>query len=181
MSLRVATGKQARVANHDESSRPKNDNSPPKQQQHAQNTMVPRATDPGFNAAPAQQPVEAPRHKRIPDDNIAKLIAEENESKTKFPQYPGLERWELVEKMGDGAFSNVYRARDLDGSAGEVAIKVVRKFEMNSMQVRGVHGDSRALRQPPFLAFAVCFPFLSEFPLPTLGLLLEQQTSPSRL
>lgn len=37
--------------------------------------------------------------------------------------------------MGDGAFSNVYRARDTTGERGEVAIKVVRKYEMNSMQV----------------------------------------------
>lgn len=37
--------------------------------------------------------------------------------------------------MGDGAFSNVYRARDTTGEQGEVAIKVVRKYEMNSMQV----------------------------------------------
>ena len=62
-------------------------------------------------------------------------MAEENETKGKLPKYPGLERWQLLEKMGDGAFSNVYRARDLDGEAGEVAIKVVRKFEMNSSQV----------------------------------------------
>ncbi|KAG9805894.1 Ca2+/calmodulin-dependent protein kinase, partial [Aureobasidium melanogenum] len=48
--------------------------------------------------------------------------------------YPGLERWNLVEKMGDGAFSNVYRARDSQGVYNEVAIKVVRKFEMNSTQ-----------------------------------------------
>ena len=73
---------------------------------------------------------------KIPDENIARLVAEENASKSKFPKYPGLERWELIEKMGDGAFSNVYRARDLEGNAGEVAIKVVRKFEMNNMQVR---------------------------------------------
>ncbi|KAK0630253.1 Pkinase-domain-containing protein [Bombardia bombarda] len=73
--------------------------------------------------------------RRVPDDNIAKLVAEENASKSKFPRYPGLERWELVEKMGDGAFSNVYRARDLDGNhVGDVAIKVVRKYEMNNMQ-----------------------------------------------
>ncbi|KAK3951673.1 kinase-like domain-containing protein [Pseudoneurospora amorphoporcata] len=71
---------------------------------------------------------------KIPDENIARLVAEENASKSKFPKYPGLERWELIEKMGDGAFSNVYRARDLEGNAGEVAIKVVRKFEMNNMQ-----------------------------------------------
>ncbi|TAQ87479.1 hypothetical protein B7494_g4187 [Chlorociboria aeruginascens] len=65
---------------------------------------------------------------------LERLVAEENASKVKLPRYPGLERWELVEKMGDGAFSNVYRARDLEGQAGEVAIKVVRKFEMNSSQ-----------------------------------------------
>lgn len=73
------------------------------------------------------------KNKRI--DEVTKLVAEENASRSKFPRYSGLERWELLEKMGDGAFSNVYRARDLEGDAGEVAIKVVRKFEMNSMQV----------------------------------------------
>lgn len=74
--------------------------------------------------------------RRVDDANLAKLVAEENASKNKFPQYPGLERWELLEKMGDGAFSNVYRARDLEGQYGQVAIKVVRKYEMNNMQVR---------------------------------------------
>ncbi|KAI0513033.1 CAMK/CAMK1 protein kinase [Xylaria bambusicola] len=74
------------------------------------------------------------KSKNAPDTHLVKLVQEENESRSKFPRYPGLERWELVEKMGDGAFSNVYRARDREGSAGEVAIKVVRKFEMNNMQ-----------------------------------------------
>ncbi|KAI1502514.1 kinase-like domain-containing protein [Biscogniauxia marginata] len=72
--------------------------------------------------------------KRADDAHVAKIVQEENESRSKFPKYPGLERWELVEKMGDGAFSNVYRARDTKGDAGECAIKVVRKFEMNNMQ-----------------------------------------------
>lgn len=44
--------------------------------------------------------------------------------------------------MGDGAFSNVYRARDLQGDYGEVAIKVVRKYEMNNMQVSVNPGSS---------------------------------------
>ena len=66
---------------------------------------------------------------------IERIVAEERESKGKLPKYPGLERWQLVEKMGDGAFSNVYRAKDTTGQMGEVAIKVVRKFEMNSSQV----------------------------------------------
>ena len=52
-----------------------------------------------------------------------------------MPKYPGLERWVLLEKMGDGAFSNVYRAKDATGQYDQAAIKVVRKFEMNSSQV----------------------------------------------
>lgn len=141
----LAIGKQARVV--DESSRAKRDNSPTQQQPHTKATMTTRATEPVLGTTSAGQghadPTQfqaidgkAKQHKRVPDENIAKLVAEENESRSKFPHYPGLERWELVEKMGDGAFSNVYRARDREGTLGEVAIKVVRKFEMNSMQVR---------------------------------------------
>lgn len=66
---------------------------------------------------------------------LERIVAEERESKGKLPRYPGLERFSLIEKMGDGAFSNVYRAKDNTGQFGEVAIKVVRKFEMNSSQV----------------------------------------------
>jgi serine/threonine-protein kinase RCK2 len=73
--------------------------------------------------------------KKVDAAEIKRLVDEENTNQAKLPRYPGLERWELLEKMGDGAFSNVYRARDLEGDAGEVAIKVVRKFEMNSNQV----------------------------------------------
>lgn len=75
------------------------------------------------------------KNKKVDHDELARIVAEENESKGKLPRYPDLQRWQLIEKMGDGAFSNVYRARDLEGQAGEVAIKVVRKFEMNSGQV----------------------------------------------
>jgi serine/threonine-protein kinase RCK2 len=81
---------------------------------------------------------------------IERIVAEERESRGKMPRYPGLERWELIEKMGDGAFSNVYRARDLDGQHGEAAIKVVRKFEMNSSQVSN----------SPFLV-AIFYPVMS--------------------
>lgn len=70
---------------------------------------------------------------------LERIVAEERENKSKLPHYPGLERWTLVEKMGDGAFSNVYRARDNNQVYNEVAIKVVRKFEMNSQQVCSRH------------------------------------------
>ncbi|KAK3725942.1 MAPK-activated protein kinase Srk1 [Vermiconidia calcicola] len=74
---------------------------------------------------------------------LERIVAEERESKGKLPKYPGLERWTLVEKMGDGAFSNVYRAKDNNHQYNEVAIKVVRKYEMNSTQggVNVLHPD----------------------------------------
>ena len=75
------------------------------------------------------------REKELDPSVIERIVAEERESQGKLPKYPGLERWTLIEKMGDGAFSNVYRAKDTTGQLGEVAIKVVRKFEMNSSQV----------------------------------------------
>ncbi|KAK2797556.1 MAPK-activated protein kinase Srk1 [Emmonsiellopsis sp. PD_5] len=65
---------------------------------------------------------------------LEQIVEEEKRVRSTMPKYPGLERWILLEKMGDGAFSNVYRARDSTGKFGEVAIKVVRKFEMNSKQ-----------------------------------------------
>lgn len=66
---------------------------------------------------------------------IERIVAEERQHYSQMPKYPGLERWLLIEKMGDGAFSNVYRARDSHGEHDQVAIKVVRKFEMNNSQV----------------------------------------------
>jgi serine/threonine-protein kinase RCK2 len=86
------------------------------------------------NAADQQQK----REKKAQDYDptvLERIVAEERESKGKLPRYPGLERWTLVEKMGDGAFSNVYRAKDNNHQYSEVAIKVVRKYEMNSTQV----------------------------------------------
>lgn len=75
---------------------------------------------------------------------VERIVAEERAAKGKMPRYPGLERWTLIEKMGDGAFSNVYRAKDNTGQYGECAIKVVRKFEMNSSQVsRESRGDTQ--------------------------------------
>jgi serine/threonine-protein kinase RCK2 len=76
----------------------------------------------------------AGKHQKINHADIEAIVAEEREKASKMPRYPGLERYILVEKMGDGAFSNVYKARDTQ-TGDEVAIKVVRKFEMNQNQV----------------------------------------------
>lgn len=98
----------------------------------AQANRVAQAGHAAAHAAGVNQKVGG---KKVDAEALARIVAEENEAKGKLPRYPGLERYRLLEKMGDGAFSNVYKAVDLEGSAGEVAIKVVRKFEMNSTQV----------------------------------------------
>jgi hypothetical protein len=101
-----------------------------------------------------QKAGQAKGGKKIDTEDLARLVAEENESKGKLPKYPGLERWQLIEKMGDGAFSNVYRARDTDSLVGEVAIKVVRKFEMNSNQVSiGHESHFHFYKLPPLFDF----------------------------
>lgn len=89
-------------------------------------------------AAVDQQQKREKQQKDYDNSVLERIVAEERESKGKLPRYPGLERYSLTEKMGDGAFSNVYRAKDNQGEFQEVAIKVVRKFEMNSTQVRMV-------------------------------------------
>lgn len=96
-----------------------------------------QAANVAAHAAGQNQKVNNSKSQAVDREELARIVAEENESKGKLPKYPGLERWQLLEKMGDGAFSNVYKARDLsrENNVGEVAIKVVRKFEMNSNQV----------------------------------------------
>jgi len=89
-------------------------------------------------AVDAQQKAKAAaadKQGKVDPDVLERIVAEEREAKGKLPRYPGLERYQLIEKMGDGAFSNVYRAKDTHGQFNEVAVKVVRKFEMNSTQV----------------------------------------------
>lgn len=118
-----------------------------------------RAAQAGYAAAHHAEPAQVNGTKsiRVDEANLAQIIAEENASKSKFPKYPDLDRWELLEKMGDGAFSNVYRARDLHGEHGEVAIKVVRKYEMNRMQV------SCSICLSSSFPCCCCFAMISDF------------------
>ncbi|CAG8557086.1 979_t:CDS:2 [Diversispora eburnea] len=67
---------------------------------------------------------------------VAQIVAEERVQKSKLPTYQGLERYRILEKMGEGAFSNVYKAIDTV-TQEKVAIKVVRKSELNHLQGNG--------------------------------------------
>ncbi|KAK2683733.1 Protein kinase domain [Fusarium oxysporum f. sp. vasinfectum] len=146
----IRHGKQARAAAPEEAPRKTEQQQAPTVQHKTasdpSNTHYARAQEPG-NEYGDDDYARSKSKKRVDDEKLAKLIAEENASKSKFPRYPGLERWELVDKMGDGAFSNVYRARDTTGQQGEVAIKVVRKYEMNSMQRSNILKEVQIMRQ----------------------------------
>ncbi|KAI5281588.1 hypothetical protein KEM54_003152, partial [Ascosphaera aggregata] len=87
-----------------------------------------------------------PSAKTRHESEIKQIVAEERQYSSRMPTYPGLERYILLEKMGDGAFSNVYRAKDSTGKYGEVAIKVVRKFEMNPKQKQNILKEVTIMR-----------------------------------
>lgn len=108
---------------------------------------------------------------KIDQEKLAQILAEEKANRDRLPRYPGLDRWALIAKMGDGAFSNVYRARDTQGVYGEVAIKVVRKYELNASQVRSDHVVSCWLFAGDGFLFVLYLKFVpnSRIRLPMLG------------
>lgn len=85
----------------------------------------------GIKETPYQRIRRKRRDAQLTDISISK----NRHNSTNLPNYPGLDRWRLYAKIGDGAFSSVYRAGDSTTEFDEVAIKVVRKYEMNGHQV----------------------------------------------
>ncbi|KAF9193517.1 hypothetical protein BGZ51_003072 [Haplosporangium sp. Z 767] len=104
-----------------------------KQQQHQGNNV----TAQGANAA---------QFNNTNTEAASRIVAEEKQQKSKMPVYPGLERYTLLEKMGDGAFSNVYKAHDTKMDR-MVAVKVVRKFELNAHQRANILKEVQIMRQ----------------------------------
>jgi serine/threonine protein kinase len=95
-----------------------------------------------------QQPENTPQPEPAPDSrhqqtNMA--VPEDREPKNKLPTYKGLDNFKLLDKMGDGAFSNVYKAMDLT-TGQTVAVKVVRKFELNASQRANIMKEVQIMR-----------------------------------
>ncbi|KAH9921488.1 Pkinase-domain-containing protein [Epithele typhae] len=80
-------------------------------------------------------------------EHIEQIVQEEREAKGKLPVYKGLEHYKLLEKMGDGAFSNVYKAIDLR-SGQKIAVKVVRKYELSASQAGEKHLNREFKKKP---------------------------------
>ncbi|KAJ4472318.1 kinase-like domain-containing protein [Lentinula aciculospora] len=94
--------------------------------------------------SPKQQDQDQQPYNREAAEQIVK---EEREAKTQMPSYKGLENFKLLEKMGDGAFSNVYKALDLK-TGQKVAVKVVRKYELNASQDGDKHLNPKFKKKP---------------------------------
>ncbi|KZT20761.1 Pkinase-domain-containing protein [Neolentinus lepideus HHB14362 ss-1] len=113
--------------------------SPQQTQQHQ-----PQHRDLPDHSAPAQQkPPQSPGYTK----EAEMIVQEEREAKNKMPSYKGLENFQLLEKMGDGAFSNVYMALDLS-TGKKVAVKVVRKYELNASQAGDKHLNPQLRKKP---------------------------------
>ena len=96
--------------------------------------------------AQGKAPATSPNYR----EEAERIVEEERVQGEKVPKYEvsdvsspgllliqsqGLEEYTLIEKMGDGAFSNVYKAV-VNKTGQKCAVKVVRKYELNSSQVR---------------------------------------------
>ncbi|KAL1915031.1 uncharacterized protein VTP21DRAFT_7736 [Calcarisporiella thermophila] len=83
--------------------------------------------------------------------DIARIVAEERQARERIPHYPGLDRYKLLEKIGDGAYSCVYKA--VDRVTGEkVAIKIIRKQEVKAAKNdvdKHVHKNVRSVPPVP--------------------------------
>jgi len=76
------------------------------------------------------------------------MLEAERANRHKMPVYEGLpSNLELLTKMGDGAFSNVYKAYD-KLSKRKVAIKCVRKYELSNNQDGGKHLGPSMKKKP---------------------------------
>lgn len=95
------------------------------------------------NQGNGKAPMTSPNYR----EEAERIVAEERAQTEKMPVYEGLEDYRLLEKMGDGAFSNVYKA--LEKKTGrKVAVKVVRKYELNSSQNGNKHLNEKFKKRP---------------------------------
>lgn len=113
---------------------------PQQQQQHRRNDEYSSR----LTTSTAQQnkvPAASPNYR----EEAEKIVADERAQSEKMPVYAGLEEFKLIEKMGDGAFSNVYKAVDRR-SGQKVAVKVVRKYELNQSQRANILKEVQIMR-----------------------------------
>lgn len=77
---------------------------------------------------------------------VTKIVQEESKAKSRLPEYEGLsQKYALLKKLGEGAFSHVYKAVNKE-TGQHVAIKIVRKFELSQVQKASVLKEVQIMR-----------------------------------
>lgn len=97
---------------------------------------------------PAQQQQQQQKTHEHQDYNklAAQMVEEENLQKSKHKTYQDLDNYEVLEQMGEGAFSVVNKAIHKP-TGKEVAIKILRKFQMDQQQKQAVLKEVTIMRQ----------------------------------
>ncbi|KAI9278127.1 kinase-like domain-containing protein [Sporodiniella umbellata] len=78
-------------------------------------------------------------------ETVSRIVKEDSIAKSKLPEYEGLEDYRLIKKLGEGAFSKVYKCFDKKAHRN-VAIKIVRKFELKQAQKASVLKEVQIMR-----------------------------------
>lgn len=102
-----------------------------------------------FTSGSSRGPDEMPDKSRQKEhyDHVANQLVEEKKQKRETELlYPNLGNYQVLEKMGEGAFSVVYRAKHLE-TGTFVAIKILRKYQMDNAQKQAVMKEVIIMRQ----------------------------------
>ncbi|KAI8331495.1 kinase-like domain-containing protein [Chlamydoabsidia padenii] len=78
-------------------------------------------------------------------ETAQRIVEEERLAKKQLPSYHGLERYQLLEKIGDGAFSIVYEALDTETNE-KVAVKVVDQTKLKRDQKASILKEIRIMQ-----------------------------------
>nr|XP_031857811.1 uncharacterized protein CI109_006754 [Kwoniella shandongensis]KAA5524883.1 hypothetical protein CI109_006754 [Kwoniella shandongensis] len=108
---------------------------------HNQGLAAGNAQPQASNSASGKAPMVSPNYR----EEAERIVADERAQSEKMPVYEGLEGYTLIEKMGDGAFSNVYKAVERK-TGRKVAVKVVRKYELNHSQRANILKEVQIMR-----------------------------------
>lgn len=74
------------------------------------------------------------------------IVEQEKSARRNQMKYPNLDNYQVMEQLGEGAFSIVYKAKNI--LTGElVAVKILRKFQMDQMQKQSVLKEVTIMRQ----------------------------------